>query len=430
MFEIALPLEVRVIIEALQKADFEAFVVGGCVRDSLLKEQFDEFSPLYPKDWDIATSAKPESIRRVLEPLKIQVIPTGIKHGTISALIGKKIYEITTYRIDGEYIKHRRPKEVFFVSNLKDDLYRRDFTINAMAYHPDIGIFDPFDGKNDLKNKIIKAVGNPNERFKEDALRILRALRFASRFGFEIDTLTKKAIWSHKKLLKFISKERIREEIKGILCGKWAGDVLREYIEIIGFAWSGENNIFERIIHDKEKILQAIAFCPQEFIPRIAILIYESQITLQRSDEILAQLYFDKKTQKTIFELIRHIPIEFVEEKSWIKKYLNILGQQRFKVLLGIKSAQYKSEGKPQGIIKIKKIGIMLEEIIQKNEPFSLKDLAINGYHLKEIGVPRKKIGIMLEAMLEAIIDEKISNRQDELKKFAKGLLGMDRQYG
>ena len=200
---IKLPKDVKLILSKLNEHKYEAYIVGGCVRDSLLG--------LAPHDWDICTSALPEQIIEVFNGYR--VIPTGLKHGTVTVIINDSQYEITTYRIDGEYEDNRHPKEVSFTNSLKDDLSRRDFTINSMAYNPSVGLIDYFDGQNDLDRKIIKCVGNPNKRFNEDALRILRSLRFSSTYGFYVEKETNNAIHQNVNLLNNISNERIQNEL-------------------------------------------------------------------------------------------------------------------------------------------------------------------------------------------------------------------------
>ncbi|MBQ8825441.1 MAG: polya polymerase, partial [Ruminococcus sp.] len=218
-----IPYNVEKILERLHKNNHKAYVVGGCVRDSLLKKT--------PHDWDICTDALPEEIISCFK--EYSVVPTGLKHGTVSVIINHTPYEITTFRTESSYSDHRRPDSIKFVRSLKEDLSRRDFTINAMAYNIEEGFFDYFGGQSDLKNKCIRCVGNPEKRFTEDALRILRCIRFASTYSFYIDTETEKAIFSCAKYLKYISKERIQHELCGFLCGNGCTEILRNYKEII-----------------------------------------------------------------------------------------------------------------------------------------------------------------------------------------------------
>ena len=217
------PKEVNTIIQKLNNSGFEAFIVGGCVRDCIMGNA--------PHDWDICTSAKPDQTQACFCDYK--TIDVGKKHGTIGVVMHGGIYEITTYRVDGEYEDNRHPQSVEFTSNINDDLSRRDFTVNAMAYNEKDGFVDSFGGREDIANKLIKCVGNPTDRFNEDSLRILRGLRFASRFDFEIEANTAKAIHDCKSLLHNVANERIREELIGILCGKSAEKILNDYRDVI-----------------------------------------------------------------------------------------------------------------------------------------------------------------------------------------------------
>ena len=200
---IKLPENVKLILDLLDKSGYEAYIVGGCVRDSLMNKE--------PHDWDICTSALPEQMEQVFKDFKI--IPTGLKHGTLSIVIGDELYEVTTFRIDGEYEDNRHPKDVEFVSDIKLDLMRRDFTINAMAYNEKVGIVDLFGGQEDINNKVIKCVGNPDERFNEDTLRIMRAIRFAEKYNFSIEKETYKSMIKNKRLLTNVSMERVTDEL-------------------------------------------------------------------------------------------------------------------------------------------------------------------------------------------------------------------------
>ena len=238
-----IPENVEWIIRELMAHGFEAYAVGGCVRDSVLGRE--------PEDWDITTSAKPEQVKQIFH----RTVDTGIEHGTVTVLIDKEAYEVTTYRVDGEYEDHRHPKEVTFTASLEEDLKRRDFTINAMAYNPQTGLVDIFEGIDDLNKKIIRCVGNPRERFDEDALRILRAIRFSAQLGFEIDNMTKEAMTEKAETLRDVSAERIRIELVKLLVSKHPEKireaqrlgltkvVLPEYDTIVGVEQHTPNHI-------------------------------------------------------------------------------------------------------------------------------------------------------------------------------------------
>ena len=221
---IHLPCEVKLAIAKLTEKGFEAYIVGGCVRDSLMK--------CTPKDYDITTSANPEEVKNVFK--EYRVVETGLKHGTVTVIVRGMPLEITTFRIDSEYLDHRHPKNVTFTKSLKEDTARRDFTMNALAYNDEKGLCDFYGGKVDIENKIIRCVGDANKRFNEDALRIMRALRFSSVLGFDIEENTKNAMFNNKHLLKNISSERLAGELVKLLCGANVKKILLEYIDIIG----------------------------------------------------------------------------------------------------------------------------------------------------------------------------------------------------
>ncbi len=221
---IQIPPHAERILTLLNQAGYKAYVVGGCVRDALLSKT--------PKDWDICTSALPDEMERVFQGFR--VVETGLKHGTLTVVLDGIPYEITTFRVDGAYTDHRHPDGVTFVTDVREDLARRDFTVNAMAYHPAEGLIDAFGGQEDLRRGVIRCVGQPEERFREDALRILRALRFASVYGFTIDEETAKAAHELKETLSLVAAERIRAELGKLLCGQGCGNILRAYRDILG----------------------------------------------------------------------------------------------------------------------------------------------------------------------------------------------------
>ncbi|PAF49105.1 hypothetical protein BKH41_03180 [Helicobacter sp. 12S02232-10] len=420
MFAINLPSKVQKIIKTLENNGFEAFVVGGCVRDSLLKEKFSRFANLIPKDWDIATSAKPFEAMGVLKSAKFLVVPTGIKHGTISAIDGKKVYEVTTYRIDGEYEDYRKPKEIFFIQNLLQDLSRRDFTFNAMAYHSTLGLVDPYGGQGDLEEGLIAAVGDPHKRFQEDALRILRALRFASRFGFKISALTKEAIFSHQRLLDFISKERIREEFNGILCGEFAEDICKEYVQIISFIFKNIGVDFEKNI----SVFEVLNHCPNDFCIRMAALFCTIKKPKESLQDFLEEFKYDKKTRKTIIELFQYASLDFSTQENQIKKHLQLLGKEKFKMLLELKIAQAKAFALTDRIEKFYEISVKSQKILHNQEAFMLQDLSINGNDIKKLGIQEgKEIKIILEYALDGVVNKKVPNSRDALIVFIKNFI-------
>lgn len=416
MFAIPLPTEVDKIIKILENRGYEAYIVGGCVRDEVMNVLF--HSDISPKDWDITTSASPEETIESLKIAGIKTIPTGIKHGTITAIIGNQSYEITTYRIEGKYLNHRSPSEVRFTTELEDDLSRRDFTINAMAYHPKIGLVDVYGGIKDLKERSISAVGDAFLRFEEDALRILRALRFASRLDFTISEITSKAIFAHMELLKFISIERIMSEIDGIICGKNASKVLTQYREVILFSLMGE---VPKDIDDSEyKIASAmLGFCPSNPTVRLIALLFFGIRNHAEIAKILKRIKIAKWTEKMILNMGEYLDISLIDEKMWIKEQLGMMGEKNFRVFLELKKAFFMVIPHQEELSKLKGITDKLEKIIQAGEPICIADLAINGDDLQMLGIPKgKKIKEALHQVLKAVMSEEVPNDKKSLKEF------------
>lgn len=431
---INLPSEVSLILDLFKKAGYEAFCVGGAVRDSLMG--------VTPGDWDITTIATPEETARIFKDFRI--IETGIKHGTVTVIIDKKPFEITTYRIDGEYGDNRHPENVIFTRSLKDDLARRDFTINAIAYNPEVGIVDFYGGQDHIYNSIIKTVGDPDNRFNEDGLRIMRALRFASTLGFEIESETAQAIHRNKDLLKNISAERLNVELTKLVCGKNAFNILMEYPDVIsvfipeiapavGFKQYGKKHaydIWEHICHTVDTI-------PADRILRLTMLLHDlgkvpthalnekgdstfknhAPIGGEMAREILTRLKFDKKTINRVSFLVSYHDFEPVESKIELKHHLKTKTPEDIRTLLTIKksdrgalSESYRdiSEGTAQNLK-------WLEEIEQNDECCTINRLAVNGNDLIAKGITGENVGEALNKLLDAVIEEKVSNDKSAL---------------
>ena len=426
-------------IEILESNGFEAFTVGGAVRDFVMKKK--------PSDIDIATNALPEDILKVFTP-KYKVIETGLKHGTLTVVINSFHMEITTYRLDGEYIDNRHPKEVYFTKNIYEDLSRRDFTINAMAYNPRTGILDPFDGMSDIKNKLIKCVGKPDKRFKEDALRIMRTLRFASVLDFEIEEETKNAIKITKNLLENISKERISVELIKFLCGNKPKDILIEYTDVFGvfipeilalknFLQYNPYHIYDVLTHTGT----VVENIENTFHLRLAALLHDigkpqtftkdeneighfkghPQIGEDIARNILHNLKFDNFTISKVCTLVKYHDIHLEPNKKQIKKWLNKLGEENFFDLLKLKKADILAQN-PDFLYRIdtvNEISNLAQKIIKENECFSLKHLEINGNDLINMGISGKDIGMILNKILDMVLNEEISNSHEILIKKA-----------
>lgn len=439
-----LPSFVSRIISCLRENGFEAYAVGGCVRDSLLGN--------IPKDYDVTTNAKPDEIKKCL--LDYRTIDTGIKYGTVTVISDDEPVEVTTYRIDGKYNDNRRPDDVTFTTSLAEDLKRRDFTVNAMAYNDKVGIIDLFGGKNDLDNGVIRAIGNPVERFNEDGLRILRALRFASRYGFKIEEKTAKAIHSCRYLLSNIAGERIAAEFNQIICGS-CENILREYYDVFSvFIPQLENCVgFEQ--HTKyhnrdvfEHILTTVSAIKPVKHLRLAMLFHDigkpdyftkdengtghfkghAAGSYAIAEQVLKNLKYDKETTKKVLELIKSHDIILENRESLIKRCLNRYGEELFFDIIDVHIADDlgKAPEYQERIEVYKEIIETAKLIISEQNCFSLKNLAVNGNDIKKIGYEGIQIGKILSMLLEKVIDGKCENERnallEEVHKFGGGI--------
>lgn len=437
--KIPIPKQAEKAINIIESNGFEAYAVGGCVRDSIMGKK--------PADWDICTNCKPQKLKSIF--CKYKIVETGIKHGTITVIIDDTPLEITTFRHDSDYSDHRHPIGVEYVSSINDDLSRRDFTINAMAYNKKIGLIDNFGGLNDIKNKIIRCVGNPKLRFQEDALRILRAVRFSSTLGFSLEEKTKSALFEKMKLIEFVSKERTRDEFLKLLTGDNVLSVLLKYKELFFLIipelrvcdLTPQNtqhhcyNVYEHIVHSVANINP---------IPRLRMTMLLHDIGKPetiKTDEygishfkthpyigskmakiILRRLKFSNSDTKYICELIAEHDNRFPPQEKSVKKFLSQYGEYFFEDYIKIRLAdifaqsKYMRDEKLNIIINVKIIG---ENIINSSSPLKIKDLDINGNDLLKIGLRGKQIGEMLDKILELVLDNKLQNIKSELIKFA-----------
>ena len=382
-----LPDSVKRIIELLQKSSFKAYAVGGCVRDAIMGRQIN--------DYDITTSALPEQVEAVLRDNGIKYIETGLKHGTVTAIIEHIPYEITTFRKDGDYLDNRHPEKVLFVNDIKDDLSRRDFTINAIAYNEQEGFIDLFGGREDIKYKLIKSVGNADERFNEDALRIMRALRFASQLSFEIEDETKRSIFRNKELLKKIAVERILIELKKLLLV----NILNDYKEVISVIIPELNG----------ELIGAIEYTPKKDYIRLALLLSDTE----NAEDILKRLRVSNEITDKATTLIDNSKTDMENNSVCIKKLLNEIGEKLFFDLIDYKKAQYVYLKKD--ITELDDIKKEAKRIIESNEPYSVKDLAINGFDLMELGFKGKEISDMLNYLISEVIRHPEYNSKQKL---------------
>lgn len=446
MKKLALPEDVELILDKLDFHGFKAYVVGGCIRDSLLG--------ISPKDWDICTNAKPGQILKAFAGFK--TIETGIKHGTVTVVINDANYEITTFRVDGDYSDNRHPDTVEFVDNIVDDLSRRDFTINAMAYNHKEGLIDPFEGKICLKEKIIMCVGNADTRFQEDALRMLRAIRFASQLGFSIWHETKDAISNNAELINNISKERISSELIKILSSSFPAFYLNQLRELflmkyiipdLDACFPVKQNNPWHIYNVGTHILTTLIEPPKDVNIRLALMLhdigkpwvkttdengidhfYEHEIkSAELAEEWLREYKFDNDTINEVVTLIRWHDYFIDPSKKGIKKLMGIIGKDLSLKLLDIRfqdvSAQnekYHAE-KEQKIDSIRKI---IEEIVLNNEAFSVKDLVVNGDDLIALGYKQgRELGEMLHELLDHVIEVPEHNEREILLEMARSKL-------
>lgn len=437
---ILIPNEVEIALNLLYKSGFEAFIVGGCVRDSLLDKPV--------TDYDITTSALPNDILSVFNGYT--TIETGIKHGTITVIINSLLIEITTYRVDGNYLDSRHPEKVNFTSSLEEDLARRDFTINAITYSKVCGIKDFFNGIDDLNNKTIRAIGSPDKRFNEDALRILRALRFASTLNFNIEEGTKISIHKNKDLLNNISKERIASEFTKLICGDNFYNILNEFSDVIavfipeitpmiGFNQNTPYHIYDVFTHtlhsmshvENNPILRlSMLFhdigkphCYTEDVKHVGHFYGHAAYSSQITKDVLHRLKFDNDTIYKVYNLVKYHDSNIPCEKKVIKRWLNKFGEETMRNLVLVKKADNlaKAPKFSDRLIAIQKYNELINEIIVSNECFSLKNLAINGNDLIALGIPSgKQIGEYLNILLNAVIDGKCENTKKHLLIFLK----------
>lgn len=441
-FNIEIPLPVQFIIQELEKYEHEAYMVGGCVRDSILGRT--------PQDYDICTSATPNEIIAALP--NQEIIPTGLQHGTVTVLINREPYEVTTYRIDGKYSDNRRPDSVEFTNSLLEDLRRRDFTINAMAYNSTNGLVDPFGGVKDIENSAIRCVGSAHDRFSEDALRILRAIRFAAQLDFCIVEETDEEIHKSFGLLENISIERITSEFSKIVSSDsfyskllLYNDVFSLFIpeikEMIGFKQNNPYHIYDVFEHTAH----AIENCDsKDFIVRLAVFFHDfgkpfsyqdgedgirhfkghGRISADLTDRIMQRMRFDNETRNNVVELVYYHDASFAKGKKYVKRWLNKIGEIQFRRLLAVRKADIMGQNmeyEKNRVQELQEIKELIEEVISDSECFTLKDLSVGGNDLISIGYkPGRQIGITLTKLLELVIEGETENDKEVLLALAK----------
>ena len=438
-----IPEYVQKVLVALERADYEAWCVGGCVRDSLLGR--------YPDDWDVTTSALPEETMAVFSG---HAIPTGVQHGTVTVRSDHKSVEVTTYRVDGAYLDHRRPDSVTFTRSLEEDLQRRDFTVNAMAMGLRGEVKDPFGGQVDLKDGVLRCVGDPDRRFGEDALRILRGLRFAAVLGFAIDPETAESIHRNRNLLKEIAVERIQVELMKMLCGPFASKVLREYPDVVGVFWPEilpmvgfDQRNYHHCYDVWEHTLHALDATPRDAVLRCAVLLHDigkpdcftvdeggvghfyghGAVSLELADEMLRRLRCSNEFCDTVVRLVewhdRMIP---VNEKG-VRKALRRLGETDLRRLIAVKRADNLGQapefwGRQQELDEGEAI---LEKLLEEAACFSLRQMAVNGHDIIRLGITGPQIGQTLDALLDEIVNGTLPNEREALLKAVRKRMEM-----
>ncbi len=402
--KIYLPEKVKYIIDRIYENNYEAYIVGGCVRDSLLK--------LEPNDYDITTNATPDIILDIFKDFRC--IETGIEHGTVSVLIDGDIYEITTYRIEGEYRDHRRPDNVDFTSDLREDLKRRDFTINSMAYNEKEGLVDLFGGQKDLDKKIIKTVGNPYDRFNEDGLRMVRAIRFSSKLDFDMEEETLLAIYDNAKIIENISLERITDEFtKIILSNKIENLIYLFKTKLLNYLNISEENDEEKInkLYEEIKIINKMEM---DITKRLVVLDYFIEKLEIKCKSLCEELIYSKKIIKdhnTILSTLKNIKMEELD-KFAVKKILNEIGRDLFQKYLDISEIIFKNAKNTVDILR---------EIEENNECYTIKNLKVNGNDIISLGYENKEIGKVLDEILNEVMkNPSLNDRNYLMKRYKK----------
>lgn len=440
--DIYIPENVKKIMDALEKNGYEAYIVGGCVRDTILGKD--------PRDYDVTTSALPEEVKNCLEGFN--VIETGLKHGTVTVVSGDDYVEVTTFRVDGEYVDHRRPESVEYANNLADDLSRRDFTINAMAYNAKIGIVDNYGGQKDLFRQIIRSVGNPCIRFDEDALRIIRALRFASELGFKIDQPTANAIHEMKSLLLNISAERVAKEFDLLLMGNSPANILVEFADVfctifpevfasVGFDQHSRYHIYDVWKHSAVAIESSVAdrevrlalFFHDIAKPKCCVFDEEGSghfpghetESAEMAEKIMRRMNYSSDTIKCVSQLIKYHYVTPIDDEKVVKKLLAAIGPQYFFKLIEL----MKSDSRAKQSICFERVQILeamqakARCILENKDCISISQLDIKGTDVAALGAQGSRIGEVLDELLAMHIDGKVRNEKNELLAAAKEIV-------
>ena len=437
-----IPAGVQRVLQTLTVAGFEAYLVGGCVRDLLRGVE--------PHDWDICTSALPEETAACFAGRR--VIETGIKHGTVTVVEDGEPFEITTYRAEGPYTDSRRPDFVRFVPDLERDLARRDFTMNAIAMDLDETLRDPFGGAEDIRNGLIRCVGEPERRFREDGLRVMRALRFAAVFGYGMEARTARAVHENAAMLDRVAAERVRAELCGLLAGKWAGDVLRQYPDVFCRFWPQlgplvtleQNNPWHRW-GGWEHTIRAVEAAPANVDLRLAALLHDAgkpackstdergidhfcghpAVSARLAEHMLRSLRFDNRTRERVVLLVEHHDAPLPPGDPAIRKWLSRLGPEAFFQLLELKRANHMGQAPEKArdrLAELDGIRASAERILAERQCLTREDLAVDGRDVMAAGVrPGPEVGRVLEDLLERVLSGETANRREVLLELLRG---------
>ncbi len=438
--QIQLPEKVHKIIDMLEEAGFEAYAVGGCVRDSILGRE--------PDDWDITTSAKPEEMKRLFP----RTVDTGIKHGTVTVLLGGEGFEVTTYRIDGTYEDGRHPSEVTFTSNLKEDLLRRDFTINAMAYNERDGLVDLYGGLADIDKQVIRCVGDAVERFEEDALRMLRAVRFSAQLGYRIDEVTGEAVKALAPNLQKISAERIRVELVKLVTSPHP-DYLRTAYELgitaqvlpeFDLCMETPQRHRHHCYDVGEHILHSMLGVEPDKVLRLGMLFHDigkpQTLTVDPDGtthnkrhplegekitrKVMRRLKFDNDTTDKVTKLVLYHDYDIAPTEAGVRRAVNRIGEDIFPMIFTVRRADIAAQSdymREEKLAKVAYIEKLYREVLARRDAVTLKDLAISGNDLIAGGMPPgRQIGETLSALLERVLDDPSLNTREILLKLYK----------
>ncbi len=431
-----LPETIEYILARLEGAGFAAYAVGGCVRDALAGRE--------PHDWDVCTAARPEQVHAVFAGMDVR--DTGLRHGTVTLVLDRAPYEITTFRVDGHYSDSRRPDSVTFTEDVTVDLARRDFTVNAMAYSPVTGLIDPFGGREDLEAGVLRCVGDPAVRFGEDALRILRGLRFAARFGYAVEADTAAAMGALAPTLADIAPERIKAELEGLLLGQWTADVLRAFPDIlavpipeiapcVGFDQHSPWHVYDVWEHT----LRAVAAAEPDPILRWTMLFHDlgkpgtfslgedgnghfyghAGRSAELAEGVMDRLRFSNEQREAISELVRRHDGVIEPEPKTVRRLLGKLGRKQFDRLLAVKRADNMAQApaltEPR-LRELEALGALADEVERAEECTGLRQLAVNGRDLLALGyAPGPALGAELGRLLELVLDDPARNRRETL---------------